>query len=109
MKPNQQRSHWELKYEQGLSSVEKPDPFFTSAFEKFVENHFPNGGMALDLAGGIGRHALWLAGRNWQVTVVDISEVAIHQLEQKARNLDVALNLFTLDASDYPFERPPSI
>jgi SAM-dependent methyltransferase len=29
-------------------------------------------GKALDLACGTGRHALWLAGRGWQVTAVDL-------------------------------------
>jgi SAM-dependent methyltransferase len=29
-------------------------------------------GKALDLAAGSGRHALWLAGRGWNVTAVDI-------------------------------------
>jgi SAM-dependent methyltransferase len=101
---DEQRTHWDLKYEQGLPSLEKPDPFYLSAFDRFVADSFPNGGTALDLAGGIGRHALWLAKRNWQVTVVDISEVAIRKLDQKARQLDLALDLFALDAREYPFK-----
>ena len=101
---DEQRSHWDLKYEQGLPSLEKPDPFYLSSFDQFVADSFPNGGTALDLAGGIGRHALWLAKRNWQVTVVDISEVAIRKLDQKARQLDLALDLFALDAKEYPFK-----
>jgi SAM-dependent methyltransferase len=104
MKSNPQRSHWDLKYEQGLPSLEKPDPFFVSAFDQFLKDQFPNGGSALDLAGGIGRHALWLAEKSWQVTVIDISEVAIHKLGQKALDLGLALNLFARDASEYPFE-----
>ena len=34
-------------------------------------------GKALDLACGNGRHALWLAGRGWDVTAVDLAETAI--------------------------------
>jgi SAM-dependent methyltransferase len=98
------RSHWDIKYEQGLPSLETPDPFFLSAFTQFVETEFPNGGVALDLAGGIGRHALWLARKNWNVTVIDISEVAIRNLDQKTRQLDLSLGLFALDAKDYPFK-----
>src|SRR6476661_6191139 len=41
-------------------------------------------GLALDLACGEGRNALWLAARDWQVIAVDFSEVAI----AKARELD---------------------
>jgi SAM-dependent methyltransferase len=100
---NEPRSHWDLKYQQGLPSLEKPDPFFLNAFDQFVGDSFPNGGTALDLAGGIGRHALWLAKRNWQVTVVDISEVAIRKLDQKAQQLGLTLDLLAVDAKDYPF------
>ncbi len=101
---DKQRSHWNLKYEQGLPSLEKPDHFFLSAFDQFVASSFPNGGTALDLAGGIGRHALWLAKRNWQVTVVDISEVAICKLGQNAQRFNLPLNLLALDAKEYTFE-----
>ena len=34
-------------------------------------------GRDLDLAGGEGRNALWLAARGWQATVVDFSQVAL--------------------------------
>jgi SAM-dependent methyltransferase len=34
-------------------------------------------GRVLDLAGGEGRNALWLADRGWQATVVDFSRVAL--------------------------------
>ena len=98
------RSQWDTKYEHGLPSLEKPDPFFLSAFDQFVADPFPNGSTALDLGGGIGRHSLWLAKRNWQVTVVDISEVAIRKLDQKARKLDLTLDLFALDAREYQFK-----
>ncbi len=43
-------------------------------------------GRALDLACGEGRNAVWLAGRGWQVTGVDFSEVAL----EKARGLAAA-------------------
>jgi SAM-dependent methyltransferase len=104
MSLDEPRSHWDLKYEQGLPSLEKPDPFYLTSFDQFVADSFPNGGTALDLAGGIGRHALWLAQRNWQVTVVDISEVAIRILHQKAQQLDLTLDLLALDAREYSFQ-----
>lgn len=40
-------------------------------------------GRVLDLAGGEGRNALWLADRGWQATVVDFSQVAL----DRARDL----------------------
>jgi tellurite methyltransferase len=104
MASNERRLYWDLKYEQGLPSLERPDPFFISAFSQFFEHQFPSGGVALDLAGGIGRHALWLAKRKCQVSVVDISEVAIRKLNQRALQLGLSLDLFVLDAAEYRFE-----
>jgi SAM-dependent methyltransferase len=104
MTSDEKRSHWDLKYDQGLPSLESPDPFFVSAFNQFVLDQFPRGGAGLDLAGGIGRHALWLAKRNWRVTVVDLSEVAIRKLDRKALQLELTLDLFALDATDYQFK-----
>jgi SAM-dependent methyltransferase len=48
-------------------------------------------GRALDLAAGEGRHALWLAEREWRVTAVDFSEVGLEKGRAEAgrRGLDV--------------------
>jgi SAM-dependent methyltransferase len=104
MNSEEQRAHWDLKYEQGLPSLTEPDPFFVSAYGQFVAKSFPNAGVALDLAGGLGRHALWLARRNWRVTVVDLSNVAIGKLSQAALELNVKLDLLAGDAAEYKFE-----
>jgi SAM-dependent methyltransferase len=60
--------------------------------------------VALDLAGGLGRHALWLASRSWQVSVVDVSDVAIGKLSQAALELNVKLELLAGDAAEFRFE-----
>ena len=104
MSSEEQRARWDLKYEQGLPSLTEPDPFFIAAFGRFVDPSFPKAGVALDLAGGLGRHALWLASRSWQVTVIDVSAVAIAKLSQTARELNVKLELLVGDASEYKFE-----
>lgn len=41
-------------------------------------------GLALDLACGAGRHALFLAGRGWRVHALDASRAGISLLEQEA-------------------------
>ena len=99
-----QRARWDIKYEQGLPSLTEPDPFFISAYERFVNPSGPKPGVALDLAGGLGRHALWLASRSWQVTVVEISDVAIGKLSQAALELNVNVDLFAGDAAEYELE-----
>ncbi len=44
-----------------------------------VADALPSRGRALDAAGGAGRHARWLAERGLEVTLVDISDVAVTQ------------------------------
>ena len=103
MSSEQLISHWDLTYEQGLPSLREPDPFFLSAYERFVEPLFPKAGSALDLACGLGRHALWLASRDWRVNGVDLSHVAIEKLKGVALERKVDLDLFAGDASGYEF------
>jgi SAM-dependent methyltransferase len=98
-----QKAHWDSKYEQGLPSLTEPDPFFTFAYDQFAKPSFPNAGVALDLACGLGRHALWLARRNWRVCGIDLSEVAIRKLNHAAVELNVSLDLLVGDASEYKF------
>ena len=104
MGSDEQKSRWDQKYEQGLPSLTEPDPFFISAYERFVDPSLPKASVALDLAGGLGRHAIWLASRNWQVTVVDVSDVAIGKLSQTALERNVKLEVLAGDASEYKFK-----
>lgn len=104
MSSEQEGTRWDLKYEEGLPSLTEPDPFFISAYERFVDPSPANAGVALDLAGGLGRHALWLAKRGWQVTVIDVSQVAIGKLNQSALELNIKLNLLVGDASEWGVE-----
>jgi SAM-dependent methyltransferase len=81
-----------------------PQVYFVSVYDGLVNESFPNAGRALDLAAGLGRHALWLAERAWQVNAVDVSEVALGKLSQAAGQLKVNINLFAIDAAEYSFE-----
>jgi len=96
---------WDRKYAEGLPSLTNPDPFFLSTYGRFVSPRFPRAGTGLDLAGGLGRHALWLAARQWKMSLVDVSEVAIGKLRDEASRLDVELDLFVADAAEYDFRR----
>lgn len=61
-----------------------PDPFLVRAFSEYILPLFPHGGSALDLAGGAGRHSIWLAKQGWEVTLIDISETGVEQARQNA-------------------------
>jgi len=77
-----EKAHWNRKYSKGLHTSLEPDPFLISAYDEFLSNRSP--GNALDVAGGSGRHALWLAAHGWNVKLVDISEVGIEAAQRNA-------------------------
>ena len=73
--PNDEKSLWNKKYSEGSHLSLDPDPLLVSAYDEFLSNHEP--GLALDVAGGVGRHAIWLAQRGWRVRLMEISDVGI--------------------------------
>ena len=46
---------------------------------------------------------MWLASRSWRVFGLDLSEVAIRKLSRAALELNLNLDLFVGDASEYKF------
>ena len=79
-----ERERWNQKYRENPGAWLEPDPFLPWAFSEFVQPLFPRGGNALDLAGGAGRHAIWLAKKGWEVTLMDVSETAVELARQNA-------------------------
>ena len=81
-----ERERWNQKYRvaPGSSPSMAPDPFLPRAFSESVLPLFPHGGSALDLAGGAGRHSIWLAKQGWEVTLIDISETGVEQARLNA-------------------------
>ena len=61
------------------------------------ERLLPRRGRALDLAGGSGRNALLLAEHGLEVTIADISEVALHHAAAQARARDLPLTCSVVD------------
>lgn len=82
---------WNKKYSEGSHSSLDPDPFLMSAYHEFLFGTSP--GLALDVAGGVGRHAIWLAQRGWRVKLVDISEAGVKQAEQNAKQTGTASSI----------------
>jgi SAM-dependent methyltransferase len=84
---------WDKKYSEGSHGSLLPDPFLVAAYEEFLSAASP--GLALDVAGGVGRHAIWLAQRGWRVRLMDISEVGVKQGEQNAKQTGTASSITT--------------
>ncbi len=77
-----EKSMWNLKYSEGSHTSVEPDPLLVSTYQEFLSNR--SAGSALDVAGGVGRHAIWLAQRGWRVKLLDISEVGIQLVDKNA-------------------------
>jgi tellurite methyltransferase len=77
-----EKNLWDKKYSERSHSSLEPDPFLVSAHDEFLCATTP--GLALDIAGGVGRHAIWLAQRGWRTRLIDISDVGIGLAEKNA-------------------------
>lgn len=78
-----EKTLWNQKYREKSHGSLEPDPLLVSAFQEFLIDREP--GAALDVAGGVGRHSIWLAQRGWRATLLDISEVGIGQARENVR------------------------
>ena len=79
---------WDAHWAKHGSEPEEPAAFVVEA-----ARYLPGTGRALDVAGGAGRHAAWLAARGLEVTLVDISTVALEQASRLAHSRRVNISL----------------
>lgn len=61
-------------------------------------------GKTLDLGCGEGKNSLFLAENGYDVTAVDISDVAIERLRKKATEKNLSIACFTCSAEDFVFQ-----
>lgn len=77
--------HWEARYAEDDRAIWSGRP--NATLVSVVGDLTP--GRAVDLGCGEGGDAIWLAGRGWQVTGVDLSPTAIGRAERAAREAGV--------------------
>jgi len=92
---------WDERYRRNEHSANVPTPLLRIA----VQNLPP--GRALDLACGVGRHAIFLAEHGWKVTAVDSSRVGIDILQQRAREAGVTVDVRVADLELLEFQIEP--
>jgi tellurite methyltransferase len=92
---------WDERYRDAEHLKHEPHPLIT----KYASSVTP--GQALDLACGVGRHALWLAEHGWTVTAVDSSRVAIDFVQQQSRASGVAIQSVAADLEKHEFSIAP--
>jgi SAM-dependent methyltransferase len=89
------REKWDARYRGEGAASAVPSAFLTSL-------ELPAAGLALDVAGGTGRNALWLARRGWRVTIVDVSAQGLARARTAARGLPVELVCADLEREPLP-------
>lgn len=89
------RERWDARYREEGPCARRPSS--PSSLITALDDLLPRRGRALDVAGGAGRHAVWLAGRGLDVTLVDVSPVGVDLARQAARAAGVALDARVVD------------
>ena len=96
-----ERESWNRRYRGGSHGSLEPDPFLLLAYENYVQPLFSRPGTALDVAGGLGRHAIWLARRNWRVTLMDVSEVGLAKAREGAGRVADQIEFVRADMKEF--------
>src|SRR5262249_55351144 len=71
------RERWNDKWRARAGELEPPAPFVIE------QAAILPAGRALDVAGGAGRHSVWLAQRGLDVTLIDVSDLALERAERR--------------------------
>lgn len=90
-------ARWDAKYEGRPLPVPEP----TQALQR-VLSWLPSEGRALDLAGGDGAHAVWMAQRGLDVTLCDVSAVALRHAQAVAEVVGLELDAYRVDLEREP-------
>lgn len=99
--PDADRQRWNERYREA-GAPSDPSPFVTGCAPLL-----PRQGRALDLGGGAGRHALWLARRGLEVTLADLSDVALARAGAAAEAGGLRLRLLEVDLEEGPLPPGP--
>lgn len=70
-------------------------------------HQFGRSGRAIDVAGGTGQAAAILAARGFETTVVDVSDVALERVTERAERAGVTIHTVQADLSVEPFPAGP--
>jgi len=95
------RERWNARY------AERPGRAPPAAFLVGLDDLLPRRGRALEVAGGAGRNALWLARRGLEVTLADVSDVALAQAAGAAAAEGLPLTTLRLDLEAEPLPAGP--
>ena len=94
-----QAAEWDARYTEGVGARWSGRPNGRLIAE--VTSLKP--GRALDVGCGEGADAIWLAGKGWTVTAIDVSDVAVTRAREAAERAGAAVEWVHGDALHTPF------
>lgn len=94
--PRDSREFWNDRYR-----TRGPIPGGPSRFLASHADLLPDPGRALDVGGGSGRNAVWLAECGWDVTVVDVSEEGLALAQAAADSAGVTVRTLLHDLEEH--------
>ncbi len=93
------RARWDERYAAGdWADIDEPARILEDAEAWLAEP-----GLALDVACGAGRNALWLARRGYKVVAVDISWEGLQRLQRRARDEQLDIQIVLADLESFVF------
>jgi SAM-dependent methyltransferase len=92
-----ERERWNARYREAGAVPEQPARFLRS-----VGDLLPGRGRALDVGGGSGRNAIWLARRGLEVTLIDIAEDGLALAAEAAQRQGLRLRTACMDLDTEP-------
>ncbi|MFD4367113.1 class I SAM-dependent methyltransferase [Rhodococcus sp. NPDC058521] len=91
---------YELAYRLRITPWEEAGRIFGNQIEHLLGPGVTPPGKALDVGCGAGDHAIELARRGWEVTGIDMVQLALDRARRKARNAGVDVRFVHSDATD---------
>ena len=94
-------SRWDSRYREN-PVLKDPSSFLCEHYK-----HFLPAGTVVDVAGGNGQNAIWLANHGFSTTLLDVSSVALTQAQEHAKEKKVAIECqqHDLEKQSMPKER----
>lgn len=96
------REKCNAKYEAGFPMPREPAAVLVG-----LDRWIPRRGRALDIAGGAGRHGIWLAQRGLDVTIADISVPGLARARDDAAAAGICISTLETDLELDPFPAGP--
>lgn len=98
----QDRHKWNKRYLQQQNDLSEPAEFLAALVDLI-----PTTGRALDVAGGAGRNAVWLAERGLETTLVDVSTAGLKIAQREAASRGVEIDCVECDLEIDPLPNGP--